>query len=442
MSWFIKSQNSFQNSNVFSEENVYQEPSEQIIETEQHNLKKWILDEFKNSIKQNPNYGYIFDIMVNGIPEKNELLIPSELNRRDVGGGTYMRMKYLANRFGFDFVYKAINHFKIIIKLIIKKIPPANKTLYRMGLDFLDYFSKFENFYISRKTKERLPFMQAREFVRNLGFKTWKQWMEYCKSGQKPANIPSSPQHVYVKEWQGYADWLGTHVGRKKTVSDILPYEAAKKHIQQAGIENWPQFWEFIRSGKKPLNIPSSPSRSYKGKGWVDAYDWFGKEKPACIINWFKKIAQISPEESENTSENDLPVITQENIGEYIDEDDKTDEFETQGIIPETQEQTTQLDEIPQETEDDYSIISRAIDTNQCLLFEYISRKGKFGKYLCEPYGTFIAQGTGNELLVTYSRNSGGIRAFIINNILPGTLKLLKGQFYSFIKDKFIFKPL
>lgn len=44
-----------------------------------------------------------------------------------------------------------------------------------------------------------LPFDKAREFVRKLGFTTREQWDDYCKSGNKPDNIPSNPSQHYKK---------------------------------------------------------------------------------------------------------------------------------------------------------------------------------------------------------------------------------------------------
>ena len=44
-------------------------------------------------------------------------------------------------------------------------------------------------------------FKEAREFVRSLGLKNHMEWRDYCKSGNKPDNIPSSPWQVY-KEWK------------------------------------------------------------------------------------------------------------------------------------------------------------------------------------------------------------------------------------------------
>jgi hypothetical protein len=49
-----------------------------------------------------------------------------------------------------------------------------------------------------------LPFEEARALVRTLGFKS------SCKSGKRPANVPSAPKQIYAgKGWVGFGDWLG-----------------------------------------------------------------------------------------------------------------------------------------------------------------------------------------------------------------------------------------
>jgi hypothetical protein len=49
-------------------------------------------------------------------------------------------------------------------------------------------------------TKKFRDFVEAREFVRKLGLKSVKYWMAYCKSGNKPDDIPNNPWRTY-KEW-------------------------------------------------------------------------------------------------------------------------------------------------------------------------------------------------------------------------------------------------
>jgi len=55
-----------------------------------------------------------------------------------------------------------------------------------------------------------LPFTEAREFARKLGFKTQDEWVRYCESGKKPSNIPVRPAQIYKDEWVSTADWLGS----------------------------------------------------------------------------------------------------------------------------------------------------------------------------------------------------------------------------------------
>jgi hypothetical protein len=40
---------------------------------------------------------------------------------------------------------------------------------------------------------------EAREFVRSLGLKSIQEWKDYCKSGNKPYDIPSTPWSIYKK---------------------------------------------------------------------------------------------------------------------------------------------------------------------------------------------------------------------------------------------------
>jgi hypothetical protein len=55
-----------------------------------------------------------------------------------------------------------------------------------------------------------LPFEEAREQVRALGFRGQKEWHEYSKSSDKNMDIPSNPNKIYKdKGWKGWADFLG-----------------------------------------------------------------------------------------------------------------------------------------------------------------------------------------------------------------------------------------
>ena len=118
------------------------------------------------------------------------------------------------------------------------------------------------------------PFEKARKFIRSLKLKSQKEWREYCKSGNKPTNIPSNPSATYKDEgWVGYGDWLGTGNVHKK---DFLPFEEARKFVHSLKLKNGKEWQRYCKSGHRPDNIPSTPHTAYKNKGWIYLGDWLG----------------------------------------------------------------------------------------------------------------------------------------------------------------------
>jgi hypothetical protein len=55
------------------------------------------------------------------------------------------------------------------------------------------------------------PFKQARELVHGLRLKSRSEWSAFCKSDEKPKDIPTAADVIYSKAgWSGWGDWLGT----------------------------------------------------------------------------------------------------------------------------------------------------------------------------------------------------------------------------------------
>ena len=64
---------------------------------------------------------------------------------------------------------------------------------------------------VAPKDQQFLPFKKALFYARSLNLKSKDDWKAWCKSGERPANIPCCPEKVYTHEgWQGYGHWLGT----------------------------------------------------------------------------------------------------------------------------------------------------------------------------------------------------------------------------------------
>jgi len=110
--------------------------------------------------------------------------------------------------------------------------------------------------------KEFRDFESAREFARNLNLKTQKEWFEYCKSANKPDDIPQSPNKTYKKDFKGYGDWLGNE-------KIFYPFTEAREFIKKLNLNTQNEWKEYCKSGNKPQKIPNTPQKVYKNKGWT-----------------------------------------------------------------------------------------------------------------------------------------------------------------------------
>ena len=129
---------------------------------------------------------------------------------------------------------------------------------------------------VAGKFREYLPFETARAQARKLGLKSSTEWVNYCRSGKNPENIPGNPDRVYKDEgWQSWGDWLGTGIVASQ-YRRYLPYEEARAHMHQLGLQNQAEWKEYCRSGNRPENIPGNPWKVYKGEGWTGYGDWLG----------------------------------------------------------------------------------------------------------------------------------------------------------------------
>jgi hypothetical protein len=143
-------------------------------------------------------------------------------------------------------------------------------------LPYLTYkdcgWTNYPDFLGYKPGRRFLPFEQAREFIRSLGFKTTAEWWQYRFSGKRPKNIPSSPKLVYKGQYKGIRDWLGLPKKR------FLPFAEARKYIRSNKNLTGYNWWEWCKT-HRPSNIPARPDVVYKDEGWKGWKDWFGKKK-------------------------------------------------------------------------------------------------------------------------------------------------------------------
>jgi Integrase repeat unit len=130
--------------------------------------------------------------------------------------------------------------------------------------------------FVARQLRKYRPFRKARAYVRHLGLTSRTEWDQYCKSGKKPADIPANPASVYAKEgWTSLGNWLGTGriAGRLRK---YRPFKKARAFVRRLGLKSTDEWYAYARSGRKPADIPTKPSDTYAKLGWSGIRDWLG----------------------------------------------------------------------------------------------------------------------------------------------------------------------
>ena len=79
----------------------------------------------------------------------------------------------------------------------------------------------------------RRPWEQAREWARGLGINS-SEWRDFCKTDEKPIDIPADPANAYKKEWVSWTDFLGTKSEEEKMDEFI------KNYLEYAEGKNFP----------------------------------------------------------------------------------------------------------------------------------------------------------------------------------------------------------
>jgi len=108
-------------------------------------------------------------------------------------------------------------------------------------------------------------FTEAKNFVHSLNLKSQKEWQQYSKSEKRPKDIPGTPPNPYRKDWKGWGDFLGTGNIAARDIQ-FRSFTEAKKFFRSLGLKNQREWKEYVKSGKKPDDIPALPWVVYSKK--------------------------------------------------------------------------------------------------------------------------------------------------------------------------------
>jgi superfamily II DNA or RNA helicase len=120
-----------------------------------------------------------------------------------------------------------------------------------------------------------MTFETAKSYVIKLQLKSRNEYIEWCRSEERPHNIPSKPQIKYKDEWTTWGEWLGT--GRiADQYRNFLPFEDALHYVRNLNFKSSTEWRVWSKSGNRPQNIPGNPASVYKNDGWLSWMDWLG----------------------------------------------------------------------------------------------------------------------------------------------------------------------
>lgn len=125
----------------------------------------------------------------------------------------------------------------------------------------------------NEKSKSYIKYDEAKKFIKSLNIKDRSSWNCFTKSNKFPSNIPKKPDRFYKnKGWVSWYDFFGT----KKI--EYPDYNKALKIANSLKIKSSSEWRKLAKlNGGKLNNLPYSPEKVYKNKGWISWYEWLGK---------------------------------------------------------------------------------------------------------------------------------------------------------------------
>jgi len=141
---------------------------------------------------------------------------------------------------------------------------------------------------IAPQNKKFRSFKEAKKFVRSLNLKSYYDWLDYCKSNKKPNDIPSVPRQHYTKEWKGFSDWLGTYTIAPQN-KKFRSFKKARLFARSLKLNAYLAWAQYYKTNTLPIDIPTTPNRTYKNQGWIGWADWLGTNNKASYQKKFLK---------------------------------------------------------------------------------------------------------------------------------------------------------
>jgi superfamily II DNA or RNA helicase len=196
----------------------------------------------------NENFNEILAI-VRGLASNDDRIIEYFKDKKEVGSST---KKENANQFQFE---------------VFSDFIDANQLSEQLQIKLWDKLSQYN----------WLPFEEAREYVRELKLKSFKDFINYLK--KNPSPIPSKPYEKYKNDgWISIGDFLGTF-NESKHGRTYKSFDDAKRYLKGLKLKSRQKWTDYYRNNEKPKDMPAGLEKIYSGhKNWKGIGDFLGND--------------------------------------------------------------------------------------------------------------------------------------------------------------------
>ena len=182
-----------------------------------------------------------------------------------------------AREFARGLGFKSQNEWRVFVKSSKKPedIPSNPDQVFKKSGDWISWGDFLGTGSIANQKRKFSSYKEAKDFVKALGISGQSEWKKFVKTGKIPPEIPKDPQGAYMyKGWISWGNFLGTGSIAPKN-KKFRSFTDSKQFARALGFHNVREWEIYCKSGKKPDDIPSSPSKFY-AKEWKSWGDWLG----------------------------------------------------------------------------------------------------------------------------------------------------------------------
>ena len=141
-----------------------------------------------------------------------------------------------------------------------------------------------------RKASRWRDFPAALAYVQALNLRTHSKWREWARvPGNRPANIPSDPDRVYLdKGWRGYGHFLGTGTAARRghQSQSWRSFEKARSFAVSLKLKSYAEWRAWRKTVARPADIPSDPNCIYSERGWRGYGHFLGTNNASWAYKW------------------------------------------------------------------------------------------------------------------------------------------------------------